>query len=87
MASNIDKVVVKAEDPAQLIKRVRKQAFKEAAEYLRANAADLEQARQSVINSSPKFVQETASFKMETRSILERVQVLRGQAGYIEAME
>lgn len=69
------------------IKAIRKQAFKEAADRLRCAAAELQQNRESVQAGAPKFVVETSAFKLETRSILERVNALQSQAGIIEAME
>jgi hypothetical protein len=69
------------------VKAIRKGAFKEAADRLRVVAAELLQSRESVQASAPKFIQTSPAFKMETRSIMERVNVLQGLAGVIEAME
>ena len=76
-------------DPSHtaLVKAVRKLAFKEAADQLRTVAADLLLSRDKIVQASSDFIRDLSSFKMETRSIVERANALRSQADFIEAME
>jgi hypothetical protein len=70
-----------------LVKAVRKLAFKEAADQLRTVAADVLLSRDKIVQASSDFIRDLSSFKMETRSIVERANALRSQADVIEAME